>query len=255
MKSDTTATATCSSQHWSKSLLVSHVHTPDCRTSVAASVLSSSSSIHSSSPSLSEISYDTSHLTPKCPLLAQDFFLQLAVIRSKNMHKPTGEKHPVIDRETYITTSAASKVVDAECHRHSIEIHRCPKHKKNLLLTRTSKREGPTSNFHESTISSRNSTGHTTGSIACTIGIGAYLSWRNKQTGQDAHKNSILFPDVVRTSTNKGRSKNMIIVNLAESLSFPTADANVAFVIIPTYEIGVTYEKFFRAMHTAVAFF
>lgn len=42
-------------------------------------------------------------------------------------------------------------------------------------------------------------------------------------------------------------------VNLAESLSLPIADSDVAFMANPIHMIGVIYCKYVKAIHTAVA--
>lgn len=53
-------------------------------------------------------------------------------------------------------------------------------------------------------------------------------------------KNSILFAVVVPTSTEKGRNERAKTENLAELLSLPTADTDVASKAKPNYAIGAT---------------
>lgn len=65
-------------------------------------------------------------------------------------------------------------------------------------------------------------------------------------------KKSILFPAVVPTSTEEWRNSSMNTVKAAQALSFPTADTDVVVMAKPTDKIGIAYDKFDNALHTAV---
>lgn len=63
------------------------VHISDSQTSVTVFTPCSSSFRCSFSASVSKVCYDPGHLTPMCPLLAQNSLSQLAIIHFKNTHK------------------------------------------------------------------------------------------------------------------------------------------------------------------------
>lgn len=79
---------------------------------------------------------------------------------------------------------------------------------------------------------------------------------RDRETNKPVkmtHKKSILFQAEVQTSTGKERNDGSNTVNLTKPLPFQTADTDVAFIAKQSHKIGVTYGKYFKAMHTAVA--
>lgn len=180
VSSDTTTATTRNSRHRYKSSPVLHVLTPNRKSSVTGSIPSPSSSISSFSLSFCEVCYDTDHVRPKCPMLAQDSLSQLAIIRSNNMRKVTKGERPITSRKVDLIASAASEVAEVELHCHQIRIRMCPCNKKSLLVTRKARTERQTDELPESTNLPGNRTARTTGSATCTFVIGTYPWWRNK---------------------------------------------------------------------------
>lgn len=88
----TTTAPSCHSWDQPKLPPVLHVHTSDFKTSLLGLTPSFSSSVASFSLFFCKVRYDRRHFTAKCPLLQEDLSWHLAIIRSKIMHKLTGER-------------------------------------------------------------------------------------------------------------------------------------------------------------------
>lgn len=91
---DSTTAFARRSRNRSKSLPLLYVHAPDGQTLVAGSAPIFSSSMPLSCTSFCKAFYGPGHLIPKCLLRAQDFLLQLPIIRNKKMRKLTGQRTP-----------------------------------------------------------------------------------------------------------------------------------------------------------------
>lgn len=76
--------------------------------------------------------------------------------------------------------------------------------------------------------------------------------WGTIEPVKTPSKNSLLFSAVVPTSTDEGRTSSTKFVKLAEPLSFPTADTDVAVLIKRTYKIDVEHHKSIKAIPTTV---
>lgn len=91
--STSTALSLRSSKRQSRLPTVLNIHTLNATTTVS-SALSLSCLMLYVCPSFCEVCFYRSHFTPKCPLIAQNVFTELATIWSKIMQKRSGKKPP-----------------------------------------------------------------------------------------------------------------------------------------------------------------